>query len=436
MALSPVVAMSLAQSLFFYLPKVRPELGWVLVRRTIAMALVGAGVVAVVIVAARTWISAAFSNPRGADALGLFALFLVLSVPTQLSDGIFMPPGRVGHAALFNVLNRLVVLIALALPVWAFGWRLEAGLSSLLMAQLGLVMLVWWRGRRVHQAVGVDGDAGRMLPVPAEQLRYALPIAGAAVFGAVFLQLDKFVAGRTMSPEAFAVYANGAFENPVVALLASASGATVATELVRLHHDGDLPGFVGLWRQMFEKLAIVVLPMGVFMFVFASELVVLLFSQRYAASGGVFRVYVLLTPVRIVGFSTLFMAINRNRAYLVGHLLACGAVVIAAVPLLRVAGILGPAIAMVLVTYGLAGGFLALAARALGTTVRAMLPLRLSFVVLASSVALALGVRALAVNVFHLQGVPALMLGGVLFLVGLGAAAASSRTVRAALRPS
>lgn len=428
LALSPVVAVALSQSLFFFLPR-HPGAARLIVLRTVLLSLAAATAIAGAMFATRSWIASAFSNPGAASAFGLFAVFLALSVPTQLSDGIFMPASRVGHAALFNVLNRLVVLVALALPVWLLGWRLDGALISLLVAQAGLVLLLWWRSRSVHDGVVQEGQS---IPTLWEQVRFALPIAAAGIFGALFLQLDKLVVGRSMPPEAFAVYANGAFENPVVALLASASAATVATELVRLHHEGEGRGFVVLWRQVVERLALVVLPMGVFLFVFAPEVVVLLFSERYRESAGVFRVYVLLTPVRIVGFSTLFMAINRNKAYLIGHVFACAGVLALALPA-AAAGILGPAVAMVVTTYALSAGFLYVAAKTLGATLREMLPLRLGLTVLLPSVAAAWLSRGLAVDLLGMRGSRALIGGAVACSLAAGGALLASKRLRTAL---
>jgi len=322
-----------------------------------------------------------------------------------------MTAGRPGWAATFNILSRFTVFIGLAIPVWFFGLNLVPAFSVLGAAQALVAAFLFWAAYSTHSTAA---GAARTVSIR-QQLTMMGPVVGATVFGSMFLQLDKLVVSTLATPDKFAVYANGAFENPVVALLAAASAATVAPELVRFRNDRNHQAFTQLWRTLVEKLSWLVVPMTVFMVVFAPEIVVVLFSARYVESTPVFRLYALLSPIRIIGFSTLFMALDRNRVYFWGHVVACVAVVVAAPALLSSTGLLGAVIAIVMISYLLAAGFLVVAARTLDAQVRTLLPFKLIFVLgLVSGIAAACA-RSLSVALLNWQGVRCLVGGGLLY---------------------
>jgi len=429
---APIVGIGVAQSLFFFGARSTDGRDWRLVRRGLVLTLAAAALVAAAIAIAARPITAAFSNPTAAPAVRVFAIFIAGGIPLLLSDAIFMTAGRPAWAAAFNILNRFTVFLGLAVPVSFFGFRLIPAFGVLGAAQALVVLLLFLAAYSTHSQATKPAA-----PVSLRrQILMMAPIVGATVFGSLFLQLDKLIVSTLAMPDRFAVYANGAFENPVVALLAAASAATVAPELVRFRNARDHQAFIQLWRALVEKLSWVVVPMTVFMFVFAPEIVILLFSARYIESAPIFRMYALLSPIRIIGFSTLFMALDRNRVYFWGHVIACAAAGAAAPLLLSATGLVGAVVAIVVVSYLLASAFLVVAARALDAPIRALLPFKLMLVLGLLSGVAAVCARSFCVTFLHSQGLRALIGGGLMYLALLGIALLVTQAVRSATTAS
>jgi O-antigen/teichoic acid export membrane protein len=409
--LVPIASTGLAQSLFYFVPLSEEEGRWALVRRTLLAATLVGIVSAVAVALGAGALARAFHNNSATLAFSVFALFLATSIPMQLADSIFMSVGRSGLAAIFNVMNRTTVLIGLAAPVAFLHLPLETSLALLGAVQAVVLAAMCLLARGAHRGYARSVRTVSLL----HQLRFALPVTAAGLFGAIFLQIDKLIVSMFASPAEFAVYSNGAFENPAVALVVAASSATVTSQLVRMRSCNDTAGFIELWTTMVERVALVLLPLGAFLFAFAPETVIVLFSPRYAESSNVFRAYVLLTPIRIIAFSTLFASLNRNAIYLAGHVAACALVAIGAPLLFRGIDILGPVVALVVTSYALAAWLLSAAARDLAARVGDMLPYRRLARILVAGAGAGLAARLVVDELAPGGPIAALAIGGIVF---------------------
>jgi len=364
------------------------------------------------------------NNKSATSLFRLFSIFVAGSMPFLIVDGLFLPVGRTGLASLFNILTRLVVLTSCALPVWIFGASLEQAVIVLGLSQISLTVFLILTSAWTYRSSGGNENIVRIK----EQVKYALPIIGAGVFGALFIQLDKLVVSLMATPEIFAVYSNGALENPLVQIVTVASSVVIAAELVQVRDAGDHAGFVTLWSRAIRKIGTLVIPMSCFLFAFSYEAVVLLFSSKYSDSSPIFAVYVMLAPIRIVSFGTLFMALNKNRYYLLGHIIAC----VANVPVVLLGyfllGPLGAAIGVVIVSYVLAAGLLRIGARELKTELKQMFPWRSLLNILVSVIPATL-ISRLLVNWLDLGMVLGLIAGGVLFTIIGGVSMIASKAV-------
>ena len=130
-------------------------------------------------------------------------------------------------------------------------------------------------------------------------LSYGLPLAATGLAGTLGYQFDRIVVGVSFSPQEFAVYALGAVEVPLGLLIAAAVSNVLVPRLTIFWRDGDRAGMVALWREAMRKTSLVLLPLFAFMLVMSADLVLLLYGPGYSESVEVFRVYLLLLPLRI-----------------------------------------------------------------------------------------------------------------------------------------
>ena len=223
----------------------------------------------------------------------------------------------------FSVLS----LVRLAIAAWLVYLALGRGRG-------------WWTGERFGELIA-----------------YSRPIGFNDAVGSISRYIDRFVVMFAFGAGAtFAEYHFGALEVPISLLLAAVI-TVLLPEISRLFQQDRLEDIHGLWQGAVSRLALVVLPLFAFLLVFAEPLISLMYPN-YARSIWVFRIYILVLPLRCAIYNPLLVGIGKARWALWGSLgdLGCNlALSIALVDYLLGAhpewAFLGPALATVCSTY-------------------------------------------------------------------------------------
>jgi O-antigen/teichoic acid export membrane protein len=179
---------------------------------------------------------------------------------------------------------------------------------------------------------------------------------------------------RFFDTAAYAVYAVGAIEIPLVGLLQASVNDVLFPEVVRLHRQGQRDALLRVWQTAIARTALVLFPAFFLLMLISRDLIVLLFSAKYQGSVLIFRVYLLLIPLRLTTFGLLLRAAGRTKYDLWGSLCALAANVGLGLLLLNLIGISGPAWATVLSLLVLVAFLLAMTSRHLCFRLRDLLP--------------------------------------------------------------
>lgn len=224
-----------------------------------------------------------------------------------------------------------------------------------LFSCLGIIRLVF-AGCLVRIALGAGGAWWTSVGF-AELMRYTRPIGLNDAVGSLSRYVDRFVvlyffaAGST-----FAEYSFGALEVPISLLLAGVVSVLIP-EISRLFQAGRLDLIQELWQLAVSRLALLVLPLAAFLLVFAEPVIAWMFPE-YDRSVWVFRLYLLVLPLRCAVYNPLLVGMGKARWALWGSLgdLVCNiSLSMALISYLQVHEpewtFLGPAVATVFSTY-------------------------------------------------------------------------------------
>lgn len=169
-----------------------------------------------------------------------------------------------------------------------------------------------------------------------KQFALAGPMTVQAGAHLIEINVDRYLVMFLFSSAMFAVYSVGAFQIPIVEMVFYSIGDVVLPRLAALFGQNDKDGMVGLWRDTVRRSALLMLPMFAMIGVAHTEVILVLFSQRYADSVSIFAIYVWIIPTYIIANSLLLQASGQNR-------------------MLLIAGIFKPMLACVLVGIGVWG---------------------------------------------------------------------------------
>jgi O-antigen/teichoic acid export membrane protein len=146
----------------------------------------------------------------------------------------------------------------------------------------------------------------------ARQLRYAVP------FGLAFLliipqqQFHQYAVAATVTTAAYAIYAVGCLQLPVVDVLYTPVSEILQLGLAEEERRGVRRG-PALFHEAVSRLSFAFLPMMALLFVVAPTLIAFLFTERYLAAAPIFRASLLGIALAALPLDGVMRARAQNR---------------------------------------------------------------------------------------------------------------------------
>jgi O-antigen/teichoic acid export membrane protein len=136
-----------------------------------------------------------------------------------------------------------------------------------------------------------------------DQLRYAAPIGAAGALYGLRSQADQWVAAALFSVGMFASFSIATVLGPLVHLCRHSVFHTFLPSMSRLQAAGDIPGMIELKSRGNVMVGALVFPLLAFAFVFAEEIVTVIYTATYVDAAPVMR-------VSIVGYAALVVELT------------------------------------------------------------------------------------------------------------------------------
>jgi len=167
--------------------------------------------------------------------------------------------------------------------------------AAAVAACLQSAVMVWYVGSRfLDTRWSVDWSVLRA------QLRYALPLTYVGLLWWLQTSVHNYFASNHYGAAAYAVYAVGCFQLPIVGILLESVGSVVIRRVSELRTRNETREILRLLASTVRSLAAVVLPMYALLLVAGREFITVLFTARYRESWPIFAVNLTLIPLSIV----------------------------------------------------------------------------------------------------------------------------------------
>lgn len=176
-----------------------------------------------------------------------------------------------------------------------------------------------------------------------QKIKYSAPLAIGSMIGIIGRRIDQFIIAAMFLPTEYAIYARGAFELPLVAVLPMTISNLMLPGFVKDFAAGRPERMAWEFGDKARKVALLFFPLAVLMFVLAEAFMVFLFSEKYIGSVPVFRVYLLLLPIRITIHGIILRASGKTQIFIIGDLLCVVSNVVISVLLIKAVGMTGAA---------------------------------------------------------------------------------------------
>ncbi len=280
----------------------------------------------------------------GRDLQGLlwpFVLLVVLELPTLPMPNILIALDKTKAAGLLNITVGVSQLLALVLPV-LLGYPLAFVIYSLLA--YGTVRFLV-SGYLFLKAFDRHARATVPKGMLLEQLKYAIPLSIAQITWGLNRQIDKYMVEFFFTPVVFAEYIVGAWEIPLIGIVASSFAAVMMPKLVSFYLKEQKQQLLELWNDSIRKVSVIVLPLVVLFLIVAEEFIVLLASEKYLAAAVPFRIYTVIIIQRVATYSSLMKAVNDTKTVTRSAIYLLIVNTVLNFPLIFMLGVVGPPLA-------------------------------------------------------------------------------------------
>jgi O-antigen/teichoic acid export membrane protein len=221
-------------------------------------------------------------------ASDLIPAFVLLWVASTLIEWLANTEGRVDAQA------RIVISLSLArvVIVGAVAW-FTRDIHAVFFALAGFALLrclfVLGDVLRRYGKAGLTPNSGLMR----QQFAYAAPFGAAGMLYNLRQQSDQWIAASLFSLQQFAAFSISLVVLPLAGLIRQAVSNAILPAMNARHHQGDILGAVDINRDANTLTAILLFPVLAFLFVFAEEVISLIYTSQYVDGAQPMRMYLL-----------------------------------------------------------------------------------------------------------------------------------------------
>ena len=150
-----------------------------------------------------------------------------------------------------------------------------------------------------------------------KQIAYILPFGFAGLLYTVQTDLHNYFVSYRFSAATFAIYSIGVAQLPFVGILRESVSSVLLPRISYLQEQGQARQILELLANATRKLAIVIIPVYVFLMVTGREFITFMFTRAYAESWPIFAVNLTLLPLSLLDVDAVARAYESHRFFLV-----------------------------------------------------------------------------------------------------------------------
>lgn len=226
---------------------------------------------------------------RGLPGAGeLVPAFVFLWVASTLIEWLANTEGRVGAQARIVVTLSLARVLIVGSTAWVTGDILAVYIALMAFALVRCLFVLVDVLRRYGKG-GLAPDR----PLMRQQLAYAAPFGAAGMLYGLRQQSDQWIAASLFSLQQFAAFSISLVVLPLAGLIRQAVSNAILPAMNARHHQGDILGAVEINRDANTLTAILLFPVLAFLFIFAEEVIGLIYTAQYLDGAQPMRVYLL-----------------------------------------------------------------------------------------------------------------------------------------------
>ncbi|MBV8843473.1 MAG: oligosaccharide flippase family protein [Bryobacterales bacterium] len=317
-----IAQMGMATSLYYFLPLSRQDAGRYVANSLVFLA--GTGLAGMAFISATApQLARWMSNDALAPYLPWMGAYLALTMIAAPFEIVLIARARYPWASAAYALTDIARAAALILPALSqrLDWVVEGAAA---MAALRAAAALFYFRKEFGRDLTPDSGLFR------RQWAYAFPFSIAVMIEIVQGNLPQYLVSYLTNPAAFAIFAVGCLQIPLVDLATSPSSDVMMVKMQESIARGAKAAVLGIWHDTTWKLAVLFLPLTALMMSGAHEIILMLYTPRYRESVPLFTIWALLIltstlqvdgVLRVFAETRFLLVLNLTRLAIVAGLI-------------------------------------------------------------------------------------------------------------------
>jgi O-antigen/teichoic acid export membrane protein len=305
MTVSLTVPMGMLESLFYFLPRATQQDRLGFIRQTELYLVLSSALAMGALLLARAWLP---DSVQQACELGLWLVALAsFWLWGSLLDQLPTIEERIRWQTLSSIamsLLRAAVAVAVAW-IWRDVYYLIAALVVVSALKVVLLQVYIWQFHR-HQPWTLSRKQA------VTQFRYALPVGASGMLFGFRRQAEQWIVAALFTPVQFAAFSVAAILSPLLFMARRSVTYVVLPSLSKRQAQGDMGHVLEVNGKVNLALASVLFPVFAYAFVFADEIITLIYTDAFVAAGDVMRVMILGFMLQVIDLQSLVLLLRES----------------------------------------------------------------------------------------------------------------------------
>jgi O-antigen/teichoic acid export membrane protein len=237
-------------------------------------------------------LGSAFQSQEMTRLAPLIGVLIWLWIFSSFLETVALAMQEARLTAFFIVIAQLIKTALMTTAVLFY-----ANVDSLIYASIvlfvlqAIVLLVYLHGRFPYFWKNFDLSFFR------RQMAYALPFGLSVLLYVGQTDIHNYFVSHGFSAVEFAIYSQGCFQLPLIAMLYESVGSVMIPRMSQLQHEGKKREMLLMTVRATQKLTFFYFPLFCYLMIVGYEFVTTLFTKEYAASVPIFHVNLLALPL-------------------------------------------------------------------------------------------------------------------------------------------
>ncbi len=307
----PLLTLGMPSALYFFLPGAKERQKGLVLDNLLLLLIAGMIFSLFLLLGGTELLAERFNNPDLENTLRWMVFYPLYTFPVLIGAAVWVTKGKVKLNAIFNVVKGFILTGSLILAA-LFTKSYEA--PTIVRIILPLLFLPFTLYLIFKHVPGkwYKPSLSNMWSMT----KFAVPLGLASVLGTLTIQMASIIVSMMTSVEEFAIYANGAKEVPIVGIVTGSISVVIMADMAKNVKQGNLKKALEIFRKSAVMSALFLIPVMVFLMIYAETFIKLLYSSKYIESVIPFRIYLFMLPVRIVYYGAAFVALGKTKTIL------------------------------------------------------------------------------------------------------------------------